>query len=292
MRSSNYRGFGVTNKHLVRVVPRVIAALLLTTSCITPSEKKGMKDDIFNAQTRLLNLERLLADTSKEGRSNVENASKRLASTQSELERLSKEMQQVHGDIDALKVGVTTGQMPGIDAAQQENSISAQVAKLSERLTAIEQSQEELLDAIKKAGLKSNKKKADNHTKPTDAIVDLQQTFDHKKYKQVIDEAPKVIKSGSADEKEQARFLLAESYYKTGKLREAALKYNDFLDGKPSKKNLPLAKMRMGDCFKQLGDAATAKVYYEELIRDFPDSDEAARAKKRLAEDEGGESKG
>ena len=85
------------------------------TACITPSEKKQMKDDLFNVQTRVLNLERLLTDTSKEGKSNAEAAVRRIASTQAELERMSRELQQVHGDIDALKVGVSTGEMPGLD---------------------------------------------------------------------------------------------------------------------------------------------------------------------------------
>jgi TolA-binding protein len=46
--------------------------------------------------------------------------------------------------------------------------------------------------------------------------------------------------------------------------------------------------MRLGDCFRHLGDNETAKLYYEELIRDFPNTDEAAKAKERLAEKGGG----
>jgi TolA-binding protein len=46
--------------------------------------------------------------------------------------------------------------------------------------------------------------------------------------------------------------------------------------------------MRLGDCFRNLGDAGTAKIYYEELIKEFPNSNEASKAKERLAEIGGG----
>jgi TolA-binding protein len=267
-------------------------ACLSFAACITPSEKKSMKDDIFNVQTRLLNLERLLTDTSKEGKSNADAATKRIASTQSELEHINQELRQLHGDVDALRVGVTTGQMPGTDPNQQTNSIAGQVAKLGERLDAIEQAQEELLQAIRKAGIKKADKKKDSRN-PAASIAELQQAFDEKRYKQVVDDGQRLIKDGNAADREEARFLVAESYFKQGKMREAALKFGDFLDNKPAnKKNVPAAKMHMGDAFRQLGDPQTARVYYEELVKEFPGTAEADSAKARLAETASANSKG
>jgi TolA-binding protein len=275
---------------------RYLASLslcLATTACITPSEKKQMKDDLFTTETRVLNLERLLTDTSKEGKNNTEAAVKRIASTQTELERMSRELQQIRGEIDALKVGVTTGEMPGMDQTQQQNSLASKVKDLSDKVDAMQTSQNELLDALKKAGL-SKKKKSDKGAKGADngkserkamtSVAELQKAFDDKHYKWIAEDGAGVVKSASSGEKEQARFLVAESYFKLGDFRNAALKYNDFLDGKPQKKYVPLAKMHMGDAFRKLGDSETAKVYYEELIKEFPSSDEAAKAKDRLAD--------
>ncbi len=261
-----------------------LALILALSACITPKEKKDMQGDIFNVQTRLLNLERNLTDSSKKAEATGENANKRLANTASEMDRVNHELQQLHGDIDALRVGVATGQMPGGDASAQENSVAATLAKLSERVESMEQAQEELLDALKKAGLTSKKKAHKSLSGPQD----LEQAYNDKHYKQVIEDAPKVLKEAGGSDKEQVRFLLAESYFKIGKMREAALKYNEFLEGKPSAKLVPTVKMRIGDCFRHLGDVATAKVYYEELIKEFPDSDEAAKAKERLAEGKNG----
>lgn len=263
-----------------------LAALLMPAgvlvACITPSEKRQLHDDVFNVQTRLLNLERLLVDTSKESKASGESATKRIATNQAELDRLGREIQQLHGDVDALRVGVVTGQMPGIDPAQQENSLATTIAKLGERLEAIEQSQEELIEALHKAGLKSGKKK--DSRKTIASVSEMQQAFDAQHYKQVVDEASHVLKGLEGGERDHARYLLAESFYKLGKLREAALRFNDLMEGKPDAKWMAPAKMRIGDCFRRLGDTATAKVYYEELIKDFPRSDEAVKAKERLAE--------
>ena len=257
----------------------LMTLLVMAPGCISPGEKRQIHDDLYGVQTRLLTLERLLVDSTKETK---ESASKRLASTHAELERQGKDIAQMRGEIDALRVGVRTGQMPGGDQSQQDHSIAATLTKLSERLTAIEQAQEELLDALKKAGLKG-KKKASH--RPASSLADLRRSFESQQFKQVIDDAPHILKGLTGDERDEGRFLLAESLYKSGQLRDAALKFNEVLDGKPaSRQVLAQTKLRMGDVFRRLGDGAAARIYYEELIHDFPDSAEALKAKERLAE--------
>jgi TolA-binding protein len=280
--------------------PKIVRAalgLLVLSACITPKEKKDMQNDLFNVQTRLMSLERTITDTSKEAKTSGDTAAKKVASTQSDMERLSRDIQQIRGDIDALKIGVQTGQLPGAPEGG-EPSLAARLQELTDRLQNVELSQEELLAALKKAGLKAGggKKEGKGDGKDKDRALgsakDLKDAYDAKHYKQVAEEAPNVLKKASAKDKEQVLFLHAESLFKLGKMREAALKYNDFLDGKPEPKLVPLAKMRIGDCFRHLGDGETAKVYYEELIKEFPDSDEAAKAKERLAGGGGGAEKG
>ena len=42
--------------------------------------------------------------------------------------------------------------------------------------------------------------------------------------------------------------------------------------------------MRMGDCFRHLGEYSTARLYYSELIEEFPRTTEAERARQRIKE--------
>lgn len=266
---------------LLRVAGIVILASSLT-ACITPGEKRVMKDDIYSVQMRLLNLERLLADTSKDAKSTGDSATKRIASTQAELERMSRELQMIRGEIDALRVGVLTGQLPGADPSAQEHSVAKNLSKLSDRVAAVESAQEDLIDVLKKAGVKSGKKK--DSRKTVTEVGELQRAFEEKRYKQVIEDGAHVGKPSNSDESEQIQYLIAESQFRLGNIKEAALKFNDFVDSKPSSKYLAIAKLRLGDCFRHLGDTATSNVFYEELIKEFPTSDEAAKARERLAE--------
>ncbi len=277
-----------------------IAALLVGVSsfsgCITPSEKKAMQGDIFNTQTRLLTLEQQLTESKTEVKTTGDSASKRIASTKADMDRLMAEIQRMHGDIDGLRVGVVTGQMPGTDP-DKEGSVASTLNSLTQRLEAIETAQEEILEAIKKVGSSSGKRTADlkkaDAKKKAGGADDLQAAFDDKHFKQVTDDAPKLLKEAKGGEKEQIRYLLAESFFKLGKMRDAALKYNELVESKPSAKYMPAAKMRIGDCFKNLGDDTTARLYYEELIKEFPKSDEAAKARESLAKlGKGGKDKG
>lgn len=257
------------------------SVLLLLTACMTPSEKRDMQNDMFNVQTRLLSLEQSLGETSKEAKNTGDSAAKRLATTSASMEKMTRDIQQMRGDIDGLRIGVVTGQMPG--ANPEDGSVAQSLSTITERLDGIEQAQQELLDALSKSGIKKGAAAKKTSSGGAKGAVDLQKAFDAKKFKQVVDDAPRLIKAGG-NGKEQASFLLAESLFKLGKLRDAALKYNDFIESKPSAKYLPTAKMRIGDCFRHLGDGVTAKLYYDELIKEFPDTDEAVKAKERLAE--------
>ena len=264
----------------------IAAFVAWMSGCVTQKEKKDMQGHIFNLQTRLMTLERELADTSKESKGTADSATKRLASTRAEIERLSAEIQKIRGEIDAVRIGVVTGQMPGTDS-KQDGSVAATLVRVDERLLALEQTQNEILEAISKAGVKKNPKKPPAR-KAAVSLTDLQSAYEAKKYKIVTEDAPRLIKDGDAEGRSQARYLLAESYFKLGDMRIAALKYNEFLESKPPKSFVPLVKMRLGDCFRNLGDAGTAKIYYEELILEFPNSTEASKAKERLAEISGG----
>jgi len=281
-------------------VAALLTSLALTlglTGCYTPAKERQVKNDIFAVQTRMLQLEQQLIEGNKETSQVGEVAKRTIASTSSEMERMSKDLQRTRGEIDALKIGVATGQMPGQEQSA-EGSIATQLADLKERMTALEQQQADILAALEK-GAKSNKAKPEEKTKggkqgtkesaakgsaEAATTAQLKVLFDKKKYKQVTEDGPGVIKGTKGKDKEEASFMVAESFYRMGKLRDAALQFNQFLETKPSGKNVPLANMRMGDSFRQLGDTATAKIYYEELITNFPASDEAAKAKERLAE--------
>jgi len=257
-----------------------IFTLIGLTACISPSEKRQMRDYLFSAQTRILTLEKQLTDTSKEAKHSGATNVKKIASTQADMDKLVRDIQLLKGEIDSLKNSMRTGIVPG----EEGNSGGVTLQSLAERVQTVEQAQEELLEALNKAGVKKPKT---SQRKSAASLKDLKSEFDAKRYTNVVNDAGAVVKKESGGNKNEAKYLWAEAYFKLGKMRDAALKFNDLADSKPSATMMPLVKMRLGDCFRNLGDPATAKIYYEELIADFPSTDEAVKAKERLAELDG-----
>ncbi len=264
---------------------------LVLTGCVTPAEERQLKDDIFSLQTRLVAMEGQVNNQSKEI---TTQSSRQEASVTTRLDKISIEIQRIKGDIDALRVGVVTGQLPGTEGGTQETSAAKSMSDVIARIDAIEENQNKIIAAIDKAidTKKPEKKSVSESSEAKEkkesegklkSFKDLKAAFDNKNYKLIADHGDKLLGTLKAKKvKQEAMFMLAESYYKSGQIRDAALRYNDYLESKPSD-NLSFSLLRMGDCFKQLGDAETAKIYYQELIQKYGKSEEAKQAKEKLA---------
>lgn len=246
-------------------------------SCVTPQEERRIKEDIARLQTQLAYMQ---DDVEKTGSSIKTDASKKTASINTKIEKFNLELQKMKGDLDTLRVGVITGELPGT-GAENENSIAKTIAQMLERIDAIEKNQEKILDAIEEAGKKSKKSKKTRERAKLTSLKALQRAFDKKQYLYIVEDAKPVIKKNSNKAKHEAQYLYAESLYKLGRLRPAALGFNDFLEMKP-KNHLAHAKLRLGDCFRHLGDRATAKLYYDELLNNHKDTAEAKLAMDRI----------
>lgn len=261
-----------------------LAGLLALAACVTPSEEQQFRDDIFNLQSRVVQLE---GQSTNLGKEITTQTSRQEASVSTRLDKFAIEIQRVKGDIDALKVGVTTGQMPGSDP-EQEGSLAKTLADVNARLDALEENQNKILAAIDKAieAKKPDKKEKEKPSKKSSSLKsfeDIKTAFDKKKYKLIAEEGGKVVDElRSKKEKQEALFMLAESYYKNGQVREAALRFNEFQETKP-KERMAQSLLRMGDCFKELKDIETAKIYYQELLQKYANSEEAKEAKSKLA---------
>ncbi len=304
---------------------KTIVPMLLLTSCFTPAKERQLRDEIFGLQTRVMQLESALMD---ENTPAGEAAKRRLASTATDIEKLTGEMNRIKGDLDSLKLGVSTGFMPGVEG-DQSNSLGGKIRSLSERMATLESAQGDVVASLEKQGVslkpserpkatvgrtserttdrpsdrlqdKTSEKAESDASADTDAtpkeesrkadkslttVKQFRDAYGKRQFKRVAEDAPGAVKSATKPkEREEISFLHAEALYKLGQMREAALQFNEFIDSKPAAKYLPQARLRMGDAFRNLGDPATAKIYYQELITKHPKSPEALKAKDRLKE--------
>lgn len=257
----------------------VVLIPLVSVGCMTPGEKEEMNDNIFSIQTRLLRIENQM----KGGSVAREIHGKSIASSSSQVDKLQFEVSKIKGEIDILRIGVLTGEIPGATSGEG-NSIAKTLAEIQGRMAKIESNQASLMAAIDQSGRKKSSKGQKSGSSKVASIKNLkemQKSFDAKRYKYVVQAAPGLLKKSKGQEKHEILFLFAESLYKLGRLRDAALRYNEFL-GARTKTHQAHAKMRMGDCFRHLGDLDTAKLYYQDLLSQFPSTAEAEKAKERL----------
>lgn len=250
------------------------------SSCITPNQKREMTSDIQTLKEHVA----LLQTSLNEGRSHTQVAGevhqKNLASTNADMERIQQDLKRIRGDIDTLKVGVNMGQMPGQETPP-EGSVAAQLADMRSRLEALETRVTELATSGGGSGGGKKGDKKDSASVNADADS-LEKAYDRKHFKEVVQDAPSVLKKLKGKDKERVLTIYGESLIRVGKHKEAALQFNEILEGKPNDKTAAFAKLKVADCFKAMGDKDTSKLFYEEVISKYPDSPEAAKAKKSI----------
>jgi len=282
------------------VIMKPICLLFLTgffTGCLTLNEQRQMRTDIGRLEDQLKQLEQNLSQEKTSG-----TGVKAMASTGANIDRLAQQQSKMAGDIDLLRRALEKGEVPGVDTGK--DSLLGRLNSLESRMTAVEMSQKEIIELLEKskgsiqvsrpessaseakpAKEQDSKLIVDPKESGSKAIKEARVLFNKNKWKQVIEVAPQWLpKFDKKVEKEEFFSIYAESLFKNGDIKEAAIKYNEFLEMKPSKKFLPLAKMRMGDCYRHLGDNDTALIYYNEVIKDFPKSDQGMKSKERVAQ--------
>jgi tol-pal system protein YbgF len=86
-------------------------------------------------------------------------------------------------------------------------------------------------------------------------------------------------KSKSGD---NAQFWLGEIYYREKWYEKAILEYQKVIENYPKGNKTPSALLKQGLAFLSLDDKANARLILKELIRKFPDTNEANVAKNKL----------
>ena len=80
----------------------------------------------------------------------------------------------------------------------------------------------------------------------------------------------------------EAQYHLAECYFQRNQFADAALAYDTVINKYSKSSRTPGAYLKQGICFSKLKQSAAAKARLQELIKKYPNSPEAARAKSFL----------
>jgi TolA-binding protein len=253
-----------------------LCSVLFVSGC-SSSGRTTQEENLYRVQKRLLDLERkvnedVLGKQKREG-------ARRQAQGDEKIDQLSNDLNMIRGDVDELRIGVTMGEMPG--TPQGNDSLAKSVQALSVRLQEIEHRQLEMLELLDKAKAKGLAKQKEASLK---TFAQVRKSFEEKKY-QAITHSADVLLAGKAlkpEERGEVKRYLAESHFALGKYRDAALEFNQLLVVPGMEIHLPEFKLRLGDCFRNLGDAKAALIFYREILRDHPQSKESSAAKAQV----------
>lgn len=265
-------------------MPILLSLCVAASGCVSLRQKREQDETIIAMQAHLNQIE----DSMNTGRASEqktgETRHKLLASSAGEVERMSVEMKRMKGEIDALRIGVETGQLPGQET-QSENSVGSKLADVIARLTALESQQLEFAQALERQPSSSNKsppKKGPASGSENADSSSVKLAFERRHYKEVVEDSPSILKKEKGRDRLSVLMMYGESLLKLNRPKEAALQFNEIVELKPNNKEMALAKLRLADSFKMMGEKETSQLYYEEVATKFPGTPEGDKAKKAL----------
>lgn len=82
----------------------------------------------------------------------------------------------------------------------------------------------------------------------------------------------------------EAHFQLAETYFAEDRCQEALPEYGQLVKAFPGSKSMPAALLHSADCFQRLKNLDAAQAALDQVVKRYPGTDAAKKAKARLAE--------
>jgi len=190
-------------------------------------------------------------------------------------QELSKDIQRITGRLEEAQ---NSAEKSGKDSEQ----ITSEINRIKGLLEGVEKrvSQLEMSPVFSKAG-KEEKKRAVPEVK--DAYMKAYESYKAGKTGEAREAFAAMLKDYPENEySDNARFWIAESYYKDADYEEAILAYEELFKKSPESEKVPVSMLKQGLAFYSMKDAKTGKLILERLIERFPDSEEAKSAKKKL----------
>jgi tol-pal system protein YbgF len=266
-----------------------LLSLVLLSGCFYPSSRGRALE---------AKVDRLGADNARMAEE-LKQAREQLAAT---LPRIDEKVAQVTEALDSLDkasrrndadIGIQL-QKTVEDMAQLRGQVETYVYKISELETSLarvtEESEKRMLALQGSAAVKEAeaKKQAEALQRPTDKKEFLALAQEKAKagdalvarqlYTEFLKKWSKDTLAG------EAHFGLGETYFGEDKCREALFEYGKVIQDHTKTPSAPDAYLRSSDCFAKLKMKDESRLALEELVKGYPKSEAAKKAKTKLAE--------
>ena len=230
-------------------------------------ENANLRKDIESSQESIKPIRKLQADTGAD-----------LIEVRDSLQALKGATEEIRRDINLLKA----------DRKERDPKINELLLRINfiENFLGIGKKGEPEEDSKKEgkptaATTPSGNGKTDRESAYTSAYKE----FKDGKYEEARRDFQKFLDTyPKAEYSDNAQFWLGECYYVEGKYEKAILEYEKVIKNFSSSEKVPHALLKQGLSFLKLKDKASAKLILQQVIKDYPNTNQARIARARLAE--------
>jgi len=259
-----------------RVIPVLVLAVIVA-GCIPTQRELRMEQDLEEMKRRLAQSERsvvtLRQDRSDKTSERLEVLAKQQAEIQAALDNLRVEFQSVSGRLEDM---TQTSARIREDLTLVQDDLSLKVSALEERLGKVE------------AALAARPASSESATPQTPEALyqrGLELIQKEGAFERGREQMQEFLKRYPGHELAvNALYWIGEAYFGEKKYEDAILQFQEVVQKYGTHPKAAAALLKQGLAFHALGDDKNARVILQQVVEKYPKSEEAKKAKERLAE--------
>jgi tol-pal system protein YbgF len=250
--------------------------LALLSGCMATPQQQRNASDLEEMKRRLADLERAVAarqqDQGLEGRLTA--MARQQADLQAALDGQRVDFQNTSGRLEDL---AHQNQALGEELKVARNELGLKVAALEERVAKLATA-----PTPPPATAPAPAAAAGPEALYQQGLDLIQKKGDFAKGKEVLQEF--LQRYPQHELAVNAQYWIGEALYGEKQYENAILQFQDVIQKHPDHPKAPAALLKQGLAFHALGDLKNARIILQKVVASYPKSDEAAKAKERLAQ--------
>ena len=262
-------------------------AVFLISGCATSSDLRILKSEMNQQmEEKLAAFDARISEMKKEQEKNsaaLGTIRKGQANTTADFSELRDQIQQLRGQVEALRKEISRNEQPRKDEEVQEK-LNQMLLKINFIENFLEIGRKDIPGGGGSTSVSASKNGQD---KPDRAAMyaaayqlfqDGQYGKAREAFVQFLAEHPK------SEYSDNAQFWIGECYFFEKKYEQAILEYDKVTKNYPGGNKVSYALLKQGLSFLNLGDKTSARLLLQQVIREYPNTNQARIARSKLQE--------
>ncbi|MEN6624338.1 MAG: tol-pal system protein YbgF [Smithella sp.] len=270
---------------LYLILPVMLFSL---AACATTGDLKAMRSELNqNMENRLEAIDAAMASIKKEQKKNSEDVAqvrKNSANSVADITDLRESVQQLRGQVEMLKKDASRGTKKDDEYKEKIDNILLKINFIENFLEIGRK--DSLNESGDKGKFSGNGSIKDSGRKDKEGLYsNAYQLFKDGNYDKARAEFRNFLALYPRSEySDNAQFWIGECYFFEKNYEKAILEYEKVSKNFPKGKKVPYALLKQGLSFLKLKDKTSAKLLLQQVIRDYPNTNQARIARSKLHE--------